>query len=108
MVTILNGEEEVWSYIHSNQTPPNKLELDVEDSDTDTYFVIGSKVRVSLTPRRTISLAEVEVLQLISTSASQSPADENFRKKHDLSVGALHNSYIEFDKSNLNMDGSKP
>jgi len=106
VVTVLNGEEEVWSYIHSNQNPPNKLELDVEDSDTDTDFIIGSKVRVSLTPRGTISLAEVEILGRISTSTSQSPADENFRKKHDLLVGALHNSYIEFDISNLNMDGS--
>jgi len=86
VVTVFNGEEEVWRYVHSNQTPPNKLELDVDvevsgDVSGTDDFIIGSKVRVSLTPRGTISLAEVQVLQLFiptnvpstSPSTSQSP-----------------------------------
>ena len=37
---------------------------------------------------------------------SPQQVDENFRKKQDLLVIALYNSYTEFDTSNLNMMGS--
>jgi len=80
VVTVFNGDEEVWSYVQGNQTPPNTLVLDVEVEGSDTDFVIGSKVRVSLPNSGTISLAEVQVLKLFiptnvpSTSPSTSQA----------------------------------
>jgi len=77
-VTIFNGADEVWSYNQNGQTPPYKLVLDIGDSDTD--FVEGTKVRVSL-PSGIISIAELEVLEYIpptdvpsiAPSTSQAP-----------------------------------